>query len=268
MRWRPFCHSEINCGTATSNWSYYRFRTRQASTPSSSPRELANRTANRDEITIAQPTRTLLDGLRAAEVTVVDLFRLFHQTKSSPAADGPSELYLQRDTHWSPAGVRLAAQMVAETLTERRWIQLGTTRYQRRTVSVAHEGDLVKMLDAPAIADHLGPEWIECTQVLNRDDRQPYRSVREADILVLGDSFLRIYEQDPPGAAGFLAQLAAELQQPLAAIVNDGGASTLVRQQLARTPEWLNHKKVVIWEFVERDITDGIEGWQEVTLSH
>ena len=63
-----------------------------------------------------------------------------------------------------------------------------------------------------------------------------YQDDPDAEILVLGDSFLRIYQQDEPGAAGFIAHLAQELQQPLTSLVNDGGASTLVRQELYRRP--------------------------------
>ena len=44
--------------------------------------------------------------------------------------------------------------------------------------------------------------------------------------------------------------------------MNDGGASTLVRQELARRPQLLAGKTLVIWEFVERDIGYGTEGWQ------
>ncbi len=222
--------------------------------------------SDQDTIIIAPPTRTLLAELRAAEVAVVDLFALYRQAKLSRTADHASKLYLQQDTHWSPVGVDLAAHAVAEILTEHRWIEQGTARYGQRTTSVIHKGDLLQMLAAPSIAHQFGSEIIECTQVFSSDDEQPYHSVPEAEILVLGDSFLRVYEQDPPGSAGFLAQLAAELRQPLAAIVNDGGASTLVRQQLARNPDWLARKKVVIWEFVERDIIDGVEGWQEIAL--
>jgi len=82
----------------------------------------------------------------------------------------------------------------------------------------------------------------------------------------LGDSFLRIYQSDQPGSAGFIAHLAVEFGFDLASIVSDGGASTLVRQQLYRKPALLAGKKVVIWEFVERDIRFGTEGWQDVPL--
>lgn len=56
------------------------------------------------------------------------------------------------------------------------------------------------------------------------------------------------------------------LGKPVASIVNDGGASTLVRQELYRKPELLKNKKVLIWEFVEHDIRYGAEGWQKVKL--
>ncbi len=82
----------------------------------------------------------------------------------------------------------------------------------------------------------------------------------------MGDSFLRIYEQDEPGSGGLIAHLARELGFPLASLVNDGGASTLVRQALARQPALLANKRVVVWEFVERDVRFGMEGWQKVPL--
>ena len=84
---------------------------------------------------------------------------------------------------------------------------------------------------------------------------------------MLGDSFLRIYEHDEPHSGGFVAHLAYHLGFGLTSIVNDGGASTLVRQQLARRPDLLEGKKVVIWEFVERDIRFGTEGWQVIPLN-
>jgi hypothetical protein len=53
---------------------------------------------------------------------------------------------------------------------------------------------------------------------------------------------------------------------PLASIVSDGGASTLVRQTLARKKGVLRGKKLVVWEFIERDFRYGAEGWKDVEL--
>jgi len=50
-------------------------------------------------------------------------------------------------------------------------------------------------------------------------------------------------------------------------IVNDGGTSTLLRQELARRPQLLRGKRVVIWEFVERDLRFGTEGWKSTPLA-
>ena len=98
------------------------------------------------------------------------------------------------------------------------------------------------------------------------DDNQPYKDGLEGEVLVLGDSFMRIYQQDTPTAAGFIAHLAKELKQPMMSLVNDGGGSTLVREELAARPIFLQNKKVVVWEFVERDIGLGIKGWQRTRL--
>ena len=70
-----------------------------------------------------------------------------------------------------------------------------------------------------------------------------------------------------PGPPGSSRTPARELGRPLTSIVNDGGASTLVRQDLARRPTLLRNKKLVIWEFAERDIRHGTEGWQIVPLA-
>ncbi len=39
-----------------------------------------------------------------------------------------------------------------------------------------------------------------------------------------------------------------------------------MRQELHRRPALLKNKRVVVWEFVERDIRLGTEGWQQVPL--
>ena len=87
---------------------------------------------------------------------------------------------------------------------------------------------------------------------------------RKAQILILGDSFSRIYQTDSPVNAGWIAHFAKEMGRPVASIVSDGGASTLVREKLARKSGVLKGKKLLIWEFVERDLRFGAEGWKEV----
>lgn len=191
------------------------------------------------------------------EVIRVDLFA--HDRMARAGSRAP--LYLTQDSHWSPAGAELAAAAVAERIGAH-----GSGDFDRKTTPVQHSGDLVRMWRAPQIEARLAPESIVCTQVFRRDTGALYTDDPASDVLVLGDSFLRIYEQDEPGSAGFIAHLALALGRPVACIINDGGASTLVRQERFRRSQFLAHTKIVVWEFVERDLRLGTDGWQRVPL--
>jgi hypothetical protein len=229
------------------------------------PRQLSRRAAS-FPTAVCGRTQSLLEDLQEAGVEMVNLFELFGQQKALGANGTGQRLYLAQDSHWSPAGLELAAQAAADRLLKQGWVQPGKTDYEIVPFPLRRVGDVLRMLDVPQIEHHVGMEQVCCYRVLDRQTRQPYRDQTNAQILVLGDSFLRIFQQDEPMAAGFIAHLASRLRQPVSSIVNDGGGSTLVRQDLFRRPELLQDKKVVIWEFVERDIRFGAEGWQLVPL--
>ena len=226
------------------------------------PEMLASR-ALRAKGPVNPETLALIDRLQDAEVEVVDLFDLFRRSRQE---DANPPMYLKQDTHWSPEGMHLAAETVAQRLLYKGWVEPGAAGYILEPAVLQRHGDVIRMMGIPRLEESLPPEDVRCSRVVHGNTGAPYACRDEGEILVLGDSFLRIYETDEPGSAGFIAHLAHELQKPLASIVNDGGASTLVRQQLYGKPDLLAGKKVVIWEFVERDIRFGTEGWQDVPL--
>ncbi len=192
-------------------------------------------------------TRAFFEACDVAGVEVVDLFARFREMSRD-------SYYLRQDTHWSPHGMDVAAKLVAEHIGIH-----GATHFDSNPVKLDRYGDLIHMLQSPTIFSWLPPEHIETTQ---------FKAIKtdEASVLVLGDSFSRIFENDEPGDAGFITQLAHHLGQPATRISHDGGASTLVRQELFRHPNKLANIKVVVWEFTERDLRLGIEGWQIVPL--
>jgi hypothetical protein len=116
------------------------------------------------------------------------------------------------------------------------------------------------MMRSPVIEAHFPLESVRTVRVTGAND------TGRSPVLVLGDSFSRIFQTDEPQDAGFIAQLARYLGQPVASLVNDGGAATLVRQEVARRPRILEHRKVVIWEFTERDLRLATEGWQVIPI--
>jgi hypothetical protein len=208
---------------------------------------------------VRSPTRTLIAGLRAAGVETLDLFELFSRTNGASG-------YLRRDTHWTPGAAEAAAQYAAARLRQLDWIEQGSTGYIVRPAAVSRISDIARMTRAPLIEASFPAEVVVCRQVIDPSTAGLYRDDPGSPLLVMGDSFLRIYETDEPRAAGFIAHLARSLRRPVASLVNDGGASTLVRQELARRPTLLEGKKAVLWEFVERDLLFGTEGWKPVHL--
>lgn len=208
-------------------------------------------------------TRHVMARLKQAGVEVIDLFELYAEAPKSN--NGPLH-YLAQDSHWSPEGMRLAADAVAERMVEAGYVDRGTRRYGLKPVSVDRYGDVLRMMRVPQVERLLEPQAMNCSQVIDVGTGRPYKDDPNSPVLVLGDSFLRIFEHDEPGSGGFVSHLARNLGFALSSVINDGGASTLVRQQVASRPALLEGKKIVIWEFVERDIRFGTEGWQVIPL--
>ena len=210
-------------------------------------------------------TRRFMDELRGRGVEVFDLFTPF--VREQQERPERPRLYLAADTHWTGDGARLAANLLAGRVRELLGPQGPEPQrtYRREPVIVARRPDIPRMSRLPYEASAFPPENTLAYRVLG-EDGQPYADDDDAQILLLGDSFSRIYQIDEPEAAGLIANLAFELHAPLSSIVNDGGASTLVRQELARNLDLLKGKRLVIWAFAERDLRFGMKGWEKIDL--
>ncbi len=222
-------------------------------------------------------TPAIVELLRRRGVDAIDLFSAFAKERQNDATAGDS-LYLAKDTHWRGRGVRVAAHAVAERIKRFPWYKEGTTDYTVDSVDIDRIGDIGVMTTLPAFKVRrltlaCEPEKTRCYQVYQvfRDasgaetGRVLYKDdFKNSPVLLLGDSYSRIYQTDEPRSAGWISHIAYELKQPVASLVSDGGASTLVRQSLARRVNLLKGKKVVVWEIVERDLRYGAEGWKDV----
>ena len=217
---------------------------------------------------IAESSHTLefISRLNDAGIATIDLFEAFQQEPFRDRSTKGEHHYLFQDTHWTPEGAELAAQVVAERVLREGWVSAGSKKYIQEPVTVARRSDILRMARSASIERLFPPQEVTCRQVVESDTGNLYQDDPDSPLLVLGDSFLRIYQTDDPKAAGFLAHLARNLKRPVTSIVNDGGASTLVRQQLRRNPDLLEGKKLVVWEFVERDLRFGTEGWKKISI--
>ncbi|MCU0660837.1 MAG: hypothetical protein MUC50_00755 [Myxococcota bacterium] len=214
---------------------------------------------------VAQNTSRFIAELERRGLDVLDLRP---SLQAARAQAEPQPIYMLTDTHWNRLGLLAAAKAVAQRIRSLPGLELqgAADRYATKRVTVSRQGDIATMTQIPYIEKLVEAEAVEVDQVLERATLALYADDPSSPVLVLGDSFSRIFQTDEPGSAGFIALLARELGMPVSSIVNDGGASTLVRQELARNLSSLNAKKIVVWEFVERDIRFGMRGWQEVRL--
>ena len=180
----------------------------------------------------------------------------------------PRQFYLAQDSHWSPRGMELAAGAVARRIGEGRLgrARNGRVRSSGRSPSAPRRSD-PDAASAAARARSWHPRiWPACkssdgtpvssTKTLTRC-AYPHPGRQLPADLRAGRARAR------PGSSHIWRENSGS-RWP--SIVNDGGASTLVRQDLTRRPRLLANKTLVIWEFVERDILDGTEGWQIIPL--
>ena len=176
--------------------------------------------------------------------------------------------YLASDTHWTPQAVELVAKRLSEFIGKN--VELPDVRapaYGLVDFKAVHNvGDLARMLD-------LERRESAAVRQVTRAKSYLWRPDRNADVLVLGDSFTNIYSLDAMGwgeSAGLTEQLAFEMKRPLDRIARNGDGAFAARQilsrELARGRDRLAGKKLVVWQFASRELSFGDWKLLDITL--
>ena len=197
-------------------------------------------------------------------VRVFDPAPLLMQAKST------QELFLKADTHWTPAGAELVARGLADYLVKNRLLPLRTPQqYVRVAGFAANNGDLAKMLKVPDAYGY-AKQQVELHPV-TLPGGTPWAPSRDADLLILGDSYANIFSLDGMGwgtGSGLVQQLSFFLQRPVDSILINDKGSFATRQQLGnelrRGQDRLLGKKVVVYEFATRELAIG--NWKLIDL--
>lgn len=199
-----------------------------------------------------------------------DLVNAARPTRADQAVD--QSQYLAADTHWRPEAVELIARRLKAFIQERAPLpDVPASACTARRMTVMHLGDIALMLKLPARQTFYPAEQARIRQILARNNSL-WLPDASADVLVLGDSFSNIYSLEPLGwgeSAGLIEQLSFELQRPLDRIVqNDNGAyatRAMLNRELARGRDRLAGKRLVIYQFACRELTEG--DWKIIDLS-
>ena len=201
-----------------------------------------------------------------AELTANDLL-VFDPADILAAARLASPQYMSADTHWRPEALEAAAEGLAAYIEAKIPLPpLPEPGYRLERTEQHHLGDTGRMLDLPPGAPLYPPELVYPTRVL-RPDGSAWRPSRDADVLVLGDSFSNVFANaasDPDRAAGFVEHLSFSLKRPIDRITQDGSGSFATREVLHREPERLLGKRLVIYQFATRELAEG--DWKVISF--
>jgi alginate O-acetyltransferase complex protein AlgJ len=126
-------------------------------------------------------------------------------------------------------------------------------------------GDLAALLAFPQ------PRESVTIHPVSFSNGQPWSPTGSSEVLWLGDSFSNIYSAGPMGwgeAAGFAEQFSFALGRPCDAIRRNDNGTYATRQmladELAAGRDRLKGKKLVIWQFATRELSEG--DWKLITL--
>jgi SGNH hydrolase-like domain, acetyltransferase AlgX len=180
------------------------------------------------------------------------------------------DAYLPTDTHWSPGAMQAVAEELAGLISTEFPQISGKAALQAQPQTVFGQGDIARMLTLPEKANLYPGREVHIRRILTAQ-QEFWQPDSNGEILLLGDSFTNIYSIEALGwgvGAGFAEQLSHLLQTPLDLLArNDSGAYVtreMLAGELARGRDRLAGKKLVIWQFAERELALG--DWRRLAL--
>ena len=218
------------------------------------PDRLAGAVAGAESGILHNPSfAALVDELSRAGVQVFDPSVLLRSGRTS------APQYLATDTHWRPEVMESIAAALAARVRAAGLAAVTDPGYRIERTRVTNTGDITRMLDLPVASGLYPAEEVWLQRVLLADG-SAWRAARESDVLLLGDSFANIYSLESMGwgtSAGLAEHLSLALGRPIDRIVQNDAGAFASREILARDPDRLTGKRVVIYQFAERELAFG-----------
>ena len=198
-----------------------------------------------------------LEELKSTGTEIIDLETLFR------AGRDQTTVFCASDSHWSPAGIRLAAQAIAAHLSFKPLSKPGI--YETgQPEKFAITGDLTT---SPGLKTAPKAE-ITLTKIGTRKGSglTPVPAASTSPVILLGDSHTMVFTDGESlgmhtTGAGLRDHLQAQLGFPLIQLSsqNSGGtgARRILQQRLLANPAYLKDVKIIIWVFSLREFTLG-----------
>jgi SGNH hydrolase-like domain, acetyltransferase AlgX len=198
---------------------------------------------------------------------------LLFDARDGLSVSAKDSLFLEQDTHWTPAFMEHVAVALADFVNQHSPLPASAEVASLHTVEspMARLGDIVEMLKLPETQTLFVAQNVLVHQVRDAEDN-PWQSNPNADVLLLGDSFTNIFSLEGMGwgdASGLGPQLSRALGRPVDVLSQNDSGAFATRQALARElaagTDRLRGKRVVIWEFASRELSVG--DWKAIAWS-
>ncbi|MDQ6623383.1 MAG: hypothetical protein M3Y86_07860 [Verrucomicrobiota bacterium] len=178
-------------------------------------------------------------------------------TFASHLNDPHGALYCRTDSHWSGNGCYVASEAIAQAIRDVLPGLPPKNAYFPEWKEVTINGDLVQLLGG---GQKVAPEKLIIRQLTAAAQPDP-----NSPVLLMGDSHTLVFHEFLAERAGLLDQLAAELKYAPDLIGTRGSGATAVRVSFYRRarsePDFLAKKKLVVWCFAARELTEADQGW-------
>ncbi|APG66199.1 hypothetical protein LPB136_12810 [Tenacibaculum todarodis] len=178
--------------------------------------------------------------------------------------------YLNLDTHWTPKTMHKANFLLAKILDSLK-VEKGNAEFVIHHTAVSNYGDIANMLKVKKIGRLFDKQTVGIKQVL--ENNYPLKPNKNSDVLLLGDSFSNIYSINNMEwgiSAGLFENLSLSLNKTIDKITLNNNGAFATRQELAnklnRGENRLAGKKVIIWQFAERELSLG--NWKLIPLKY
>ncbi len=203
----------------------------------------------------------LYTELTQAGVNVLDLFPAYQDARNV------SQPYCRTDTHFSGAGIDIAADMLASVIRQNSWYDdVAKHTYDISTREISITGDLTAMKNSP------DSETLSLQFVTEHGTGKPVAVDGNSPVLLLGDSHTLVFSVGGDlhsRGAGLFDMLSARFSFPLDLIGVRGSGATPSRiklyQRSRKDPSFLSGKKTVIWCLSARELT-GSGGWRKIPV--
>lgn len=208
-------------------------------------------------------SRKILKDLQDGGVEVVDLLPAFLEAKAEDDSAGES-VYQKHDTHWTTRGLHLAAEAIADRLSSYDWYATQKRRIAYTAVDTftMRQGDIVDRLPEKRRAAY-SPVRLSARQVFNPDGT-PFKSSKDAPVILMGDSFTGVFESVDCKSAGVASAIAEKTGLSLDIITSWGGGPLVRSRFIRHRGGSLDTKRVVVYMMVARDLYDYEQLWEKV----